>query len=340
MRIFKRAAGFIAVNVIVVALMTFMLSMPSILNLVMKEAKNGECSTLIVGQSHAEVGYDPYVMSDVLGDQTFNLARSSMPIVNISYLIEEANSNGQYKRIIWDLDPLYWVNDHKGRVDTDTNLLFSLTGDRWFGYIKNVLMKDNYNTTFVDYMVFWGTIKRIPQNLKLKLNKAYLTGDVSYIPDLYSAFLGGAYEYKGRGFRYGLRKSGKEWSVKDFDENCVKQENIEAFKKIVAYCKANDIELVCAQAAVTPHRLQHTNMDAVHEYVSDLCNEYGIPFYDLNYLKSEYLARTDDDYVDLEGHMMGHLAERQSAVLGRILLAEDKDAFFYDTYEDVLAHLN
>ena len=42
MRTFKRAAGFIAVNVIVVVLMTFMLAPPAVLSLLMKEAKNEE----------------------------------------------------------------------------------------------------------------------------------------------------------------------------------------------------------------------------------------------------------------------------------------------------------
>ena len=340
MRTFKRAAGFIAVNVIVVVLMTFMLAPPAVLSLLMKEAKNEECNTLIVGQSHATDGFAPYVISDVTGDQVFNLSRGSMPMVNISYIIEEENENGQYKRVIWDFDPLYWTSSQDGRAGADTNLLFCLTGERRFDYIQNVLMKENYNTAFADYKLYMADIKRIPKNLKRKLNKAYLAGDVSYISYMHTAFNNGDYEYRGRGFTYWLRKQALDWRDEDFDENCVKQENVEAFKRVVSYCKANDIELVCVQSAVTPHRLQHTNMDAVHDYFKNMCNDYGVPFYDLNYLKSEYLARTDDDYVDLEGHMMGHLAERQSAVLGRILLAEDKDAFFYDTYEDVLAHLN
>lgn len=44
-------------------------------------------------------------------------------------------------------------------------------------------------------------------------------------------------------------------------------------------------------------------MDDVHEYFAELCGEYGVPFYDLNYLKDEYLSRTDDDYVDLDAFL-------------------------------------
>jgi hypothetical protein len=93
------------------------------------------------------------------------------------------------------------------------------------------------------------------------------------------------------------------------------------------------------QSALPPYRVQNENMDEVHEYFTELCSEYQVPFYDLNYLKNEFLSRTDDDYVDLDGHMMGELADRQSAVLGQILISENKEAFFYDNYDDVLNNL-
>lgn len=44
-------------------------------------------------------------------------------------------------------------------------------------------------------------------------------------------------------------------------------------------------------------------MDDAHEYFTKLCDKYGVPFYDLYYLKSEYLFRTDDDYDELLEHL-------------------------------------
>lgn len=124
MRTFKKIAGFIIVNLIVVVSLTFMLAQPSVLKILLKEAKSEECDTLIIGESHGETSYNPYVMSDVTGDQVFNLSRRLMPVVNLSYIMEEANANGQYK-VILDLDPSYWDDDHKGTFGSDTNL-FSL----------------------------------------------------------------------------------------------------------------------------------------------------------------------------------------------------------------------
>lgn len=340
MRTFRKIAGFIIVNLIVVVSLIFMLAQPSVLKILLKEAKNEKCNTLIIGESHGETSYAPYVMSDVTGEQVFNLSRRLMPVVNLSYIMEEANANGQYKRVILDLDPSYWDEDHKGTFGSDTNLLFRLTGSRWFDYVKNVLAKDNYNDTFADYNFKASTIKKIPMNIKCKINKAYWKCDDTFVESIYfTTGVADNFKYKGRGFRYGLKKSGIEWPSWDFNESNIKQENIEAFKKIVKYCKDNYIELVCVQSALPPYRLQNENMDKVHEYFTELCSEYQVPFYDLNYLKDEYLSRTDDDYVDLDGHMMGELADRQSAVLGQILISENKEAFFYDNYDDVLKYL-
>ena len=177
MRTFKKFTGFIIANLLVIVSLTFMLTQPSVLKILMKEAKSGEFDTLIIGESHGETSHDPYLMSDVAGYQVFNLSRRSMPMVNLSYIMEEANANGQYKRVILDLDPSYWDEDHKGTFGSDTNLLFQLTGFRWFDYMKNILMEDNYNNTLADYHLNEKTIKQIPQNLRYKLNKDYLIGE-------------------------------------------------------------------------------------------------------------------------------------------------------------------
>lgn len=120
----------------------------------------------------------------------------------------------------------------------------------------------------------------------------------------------------------------------------IKGENLEAFENIVDYCEKNNIELICVQSALPPSRLKNENMDDVHEYFIKLCDKYGVPFYYLNYLKSEYLSRTDDDYVDIDGHMMGELADKQSVVLSRLLLDNNKSLYFYDDYNEVLEHLD
>lgn len=341
MQTFRKIAGFLITNFIVIALLVLTLAQPSAMKLLMKEAKAGNYDTLIVGQSHGSSGYDPYVISEQTGDCVINLSRRLYPVVNLKYIIEEVTSSeSQYKRVILDVDPTYWVQDNPGNFGMDTNLFFRLTGSRWIDYVENVLLKNNYNEAFADYDLNAGTIKKIPQNLKAKCSREYLMSEESAMPIVMDAVLnGGNYKYIGRGFSYGLKKSGVEWASFTFNEGSMNEENLEAFREIVEYCDNNGIELICVQSALSPHRLQTENMDDVHDYFTSLCTTYNVPFYDLNYVKAEYLSRTDDDYVDFDGHMMGKLADRQSEVLGQILMSDDKDLFFYDTYEEVLSHL-
>ena len=45
------------------------------------------------------------------------------------------------------------------------------------------------------------------------------------------------------------------------------------------------------------------------------------------------LPRTDDDFFDEEGHMLGELADRYSDILASVLLDKcDKSTAFYGTY--------
>ena len=340
MQTFRKIAGFVIVNICMFVMFTFMLAQPSALKILLKEAKSNDFNVIIIGESHGETGLNPFVISEVIDNEVINLSRRLMPVVNLSYILEEANVNGQYKTVILEIDPSYWNTDHKGLFGSDTHLLFRLTGIRWLSYVKNILLKDNYNDALADYKVSSLDIKKIQMNLKCRLNRNYWQCNESAIQSIYATTgVSSNFEYKGRGFRYGLKKSGVEWSNWRFDKNNIKEENVQAFYTIVKYCSDNNIKLICVQSALPPYRLQKENMGEVHEYFTELCNNCGIPFYDMNYLKKEYLSRTDDDYVDLDGHMMGELANRQSTILGRILVSDDTDIFFYSTYSEVLHSL-
>ena len=151
-----------------------------------------------------------------------------MPLPNLSYILEEVNVNGQYKRVIFDLDASYFEDDNKENIGTDTNLLFKLTGNRQIRYIKNILSKENYNDIFADYNADAATVKQIPRNLKCKLRKSYFAGDESAIQSTYLMIVGavGCYDYESRGFLRGIKKSEDAYVSKCFDENNIKEENM------------------------------------------------------------------------------------------------------------------
>ena len=88
MRTFKKISGFVIVNILVFVMMSLMLAQPSALKILMKEAQSTEYDTIIIGESHGETGYDPFILSDTMGSEFFNLSRRGMPVVNLSYILD------------------------------------------------------------------------------------------------------------------------------------------------------------------------------------------------------------------------------------------------------------
>lgn len=340
MQTFKKITGFIIPNVLIIAMMTFLLAQPSSLKVLLKEAKSSKYDTLILGQSHGETSINPFILSTKTDTDTFNLSRRLMPVSNFYFILAEANMKKQYKRVIIDLGASYWVLGHEGNAGTDTNLLWRLSGKNKVYYIGNILLKDNYNEALCDYTLNSNSIKQMASNIKVKCSQSYIKSEEESIMSIYECMgIGQNFEYRGRGFRYGIQKSGIEWPSWSFDPKEVKDENIATFERIVKYCNDNKIELICIQSALPPYRLERENLGDVHDFFAGLCQKHGVPFYDMNYLKKGYLDRTDDDYVDLDGHMMGKMADRHTEVLADVLNAEDKDMFFYHSYDEVLSNL-
>lgn len=340
MRTSKKIIVFILLNILAISLATLCLSQASVVKILMKDAKTDKYDSIILGESHGESCLDPFVLSDNTDLEAFNLARRGMPVIDLPYILEEANTSNQYKTVILDIGASYWIHGHEGNAGTDNNLFFRLTGKRQWDYFKNVLWSDNYNELFFDYLLNPTTLKNIPRNLKAKFNIGYWLCKEDSLNEIFNSLgVKNSYKYIGRGFRYGYKHSGVEWTGWEFDESLVEQENLDAFERLANYCKENEIELICVQSAISPYRLKTENFDDVHEYFTKLCNEYNVSFYDMNYLKKGYLDRTDDDYVDIDGHMMGELADRHTKVLADIINADDKSVFFYDDYNDVLNSL-
>lgn len=338
MRTFKKLIGFVLFNALVCWMMTFALAQPSSVKILLKEAKKERYDTLFLGQSHGESSWNPFVFSESLGCEAFNLNRRLFPLDDIYYIMMEANQNKNYKRIILDLDPSYWEGIYTGSCGSDTNLLFRLSGGRSLSYLVNVLWNQRWNIALFDYFFEIPTIRSSPGNVRSKMSIPYLKGDEAAIQIVYDQLgVSKCYYYLGRGFRYGVRKSGVDWPTWDFDSSSIDDGKVEAFSKIVQYCKKNKIQLICVQSALPPTRLINENMEEVHTYFTELCNSFEVPFFDMNYVRD--LERTDDDYVDIDGHMMGSLADAHTELLCRILSEEEYDSFFYRSYDEVLEAL-
>lgn len=341
MRTFKRILGFVLVFILVLGIFTFLLTPPSGIRVLLKQAKEGDYNVLIMGQSHAECGYNPYIISDGLDCKAVSVARRITPMNNINYIMQEANVDGKYKTVILDIDPYYWRLDQTRDAGTDMNLVSYLTGTRWLKYFKEVVWPDRFIRIFCDYMLTAENIEKIPNCVSAKLDPSYIANEDSAM-NAVNKYLKSdtAYQYEGRGFLRGVNRAPDlGWGDWEFN-GTVEQDNIDSFIKMKEYCDEHGIKIICVQSALIPSRLKTQNMGDVHNYFDNLFGSMGVEFYDFNYGKWEYLYRTDEDYVDADGHMMGDIADRQSKLLVEVLKSDNPEQYFYNNYDEVLAHLN
>lgn len=339
MRTFRRGLAFALAFILSVIIMTLLFTPPSGIKILLNEAKSTEYDTLILGQSHGECGYNPYIISDELGCNAINISRRLTPIDNMYYILKEANKNNQYKRVIIDVDPFYWTVDNSRDWGTDMLLFRHLSGLDRFRYFKEIMWPQNYNILFCDYYISTKNIELIPDALRAKLSKSYISNQDEAMVNV-NKYLGADknFTYNGRGYLFGVTATlDVDWDTWQYAgiDGC----NIDAFIRIKEYCDANGIELIMVQSAMPPERLKTQDFGVMHDDLTNYFEQNGLKFYDFNYAKKEYLSRTDYDYVDREGHMMGYLADAQTKLLCDILNGNDSQKYFYNNYFEVISNL-
>ena len=77
------------------------------------------------------------------------------------------------------------------------------------------------------------------------------------------------------------------------------------FQKIVEFCKKNNIELTCVTTTITPKAALDGVSEETGRWFANLCSQNGVRYIDFNLVSLDELERTDDDFADWEGHMMG-----------------------------------
>ena len=332
--------GFAASFILSVLLLTFLLTPPSGIRVLLKQAKEGDYDVLIMGQSHAECGYNPYIISEGLEVNAVSVARRITPINNIYYILQEADVSKQYNMVILDVDPYYWVLDQTRDSGSDMNLMPYLTGMRQYHYFREAIWPQRFTMLFCDYMLSGENILKIPSCISAKLDTDYRENNDNAMLAV-NRYLKSdtAFTYEGRGFLRGVERATElGWEPFEFT-GTVEQDNIDYLIRIKQYCDDNNIRLVCVESALNPYRLRIQDMGQIHDYFDNMLGAMGIEFYDFNYAKSEYLHRTDEDYVDVDGHMMGDVADRQSQLFVEVMQSEDSKRYFYDSYVEVLKNL-
>ena len=227
------------------------------------------------------------------------------------------------------MDYQYWCN-YKGGEFIETAVYSHLPlSTRKIDFIWNNLLDKDFRTTFVNKNSWVSDFSGIKSNIKLKMSKAYRDYDISAVIDK------DAYgEYKGKGFYYRTQRADDKGQFEPFawDENDVGKTPLKYFKKIVEFCKKNNIELTCVTTTITPKAALDGVSEETGRWFANLCSQNGVRYIDFNLVSLDELERTDDDFADWEGHMMGWMAEKYSEVLAKVIRGDN--IRFYKDYQE------
>lgn len=269
---------------------------------------------IFVGQSRGETNIDPYILDSYMKYRAYNLCRRFMQLPDIRYVISEANSNNNIRVVVLDVDQLYFYN-------TDIDYF----GDTFmYPHIRNICDKLRYTKSLLnkDYRVLLmrytveglDDLKESKERIKDKLSEEYKAYSFGAVTNKNSHHI-----YMGRGFWKGVQMSDKTVEGSEWNRTLITDDAIKSVAEMADYCHKKGIVMIAIHAPVPHERFTEDEHYSQKEYFDKLFDEYGIEYIDFNFIKEDYLIWDKDGYTDLEGHMMGEMADRYSKVLGMVL---------------------
>lgn len=293
----------------------FALKPSSYMRVVFHDIKSEQDYDMIfVGQSRGETSINPYVLDSYMEYKTYNLCRRSVQLPDIRYVISEANSNKNIRVVVLDVDQVYFYNtdiDYYG--DSFMYPHISNVYDK-LQYTKSLLNKD-YRILLMRYTVEgMDDLKESKKRIKDKLSEAYKEYSFEAVTKKSSL-----HTYMGRGYWKGVRMSDKTTEGSVWSEDLITTEAINCVAEMADYCKKEGIIMLAIHAPVPHERFTEDEHYSQKRYFEDMFEEYGIKYIDFNFIKTDYLTWDADGYTDLEGHMMGDMADKYSEVLGMVL---------------------
>ncbi len=318
MRIFKKLLPFLVLVIGLNTLLDLCFNSASYIRIALHELQSSEedFKVVFVGQSHGANAFNPYIIEEKTGMPTYNLSNKLTAVRDVSYLVKESNYKNDVDYVIYDIDSSYWLGFEEPNYFAEGYVFPHLNNPiNKLDYFLNYSLNENFRYSLCRYVVYGtGDIKSIPENLKKRLSTGYLNYEVESVLTEHEKT-----EYKGRGFFYVNAPAAAGFTPTEWRDEKVKKGALEGFLDMVDYCKKNEIELICVSSPLPIERVEAENYPAFHNYFSELAQENDIEFWDFNYIQDEYLTWSSEEFRDLDGHMLGVLADRYSSLLGEML---------------------
>lgn len=302
-----------------------------------------EIETLFLGSSHVFCGYDPRILDEISGENTYLAATPVQKVDGSYYLLKEALKNNQIKKVYLDMFYLQYRDIPAERGSIQMQWIYCITDNmknNWnrIEFLLNASGSENYIEGFLpsarygNYLLDWKRIERV---IKGKRTSEYI--NYENVP---SAFYKGAYVIPG-----GV---GNPEMIADLDnlevaESIISEYSLKYLNKIVELCKEEEIELVLVTTPFTDFYVQALgNYNTFYAYMKEYAKTNAIEYCDFNLCRPELLVMEKDDFVDYH-HLSGKGAVKYSTVFAEMMASYDKmerQELFYDSVQEKMDDLS
>ncbi len=302
-----------------------------------------EIETLFLGSSHVFCGYDPRILDEISGENTYLAATPVQKVDGSYYLLKEALKNNQIKKVYLDMFYLQYRDIPAERGSIQMQWIYCITDNmknNWnrIEFLLNASDCENYIEGFLPSARYGNYLldrKRIERVIKSKRSSEYI--NYENVP---SAFYKGAYVIPG-----GV---GNPEMIADLDnlevaENIISEYSLKYLNKIVELCKEEEIELVLVTTPFTDFYVQALgNYNTFYAYMKEYAKTNAIEYCDFNLCRPELLVMEKDDFVDYH-HLSGKGAVKYSTVFAEMMASYDKmerQELFYDSVQEKMDDLS
>ncbi len=298
--------------------------------------------TLFLGSSHVFCGYDPRILDEVLGENTYLAATPVQKIDGSYYLLKEALKDNDIKKVYLDMFHWQYKDIPAERSSMQMVYIYCITDNmknNWnkIEFLLNASGSEHYIESFLpaarygNYLLDRVRLERIVKSKR--------TGEYVNYENAPSNFYKGSMMIPGN-------SDGPEMMLSidepELAENVISEYSLKYLDKIVKLCKEEKIQLVLVTTPFTNFYVQAIgNYDTYYNYMKKYAKSNGIEYYDFNFCTLDILDMENNDFVDYH-HLSESGAIKYSAAFANIMTSYDemeRQELFYNSVQEKMDHL-
>ncbi len=295
---------------------------------------------IYLGSSHVFCALDPEILDQRNGKNNFNMATSGQSLMGSYYLLREADRHNKIEKVYLEL---YYTCSTGGQGDYRSKESVQISW-RTTDYMKASLLKldallhMNPKEYYIDALMPFVRYREhlteaawIQDRIDHKRTGNYK----NYI------YVDGTIEYRDKGYYATAREFTNLLCARERNpkEMYLTKDAEDYLRKIIEYCRKKEIPIVLySNPMYEIQPISTENYDNYVDGIRKIAAEYGIPYYDFNLAREEYLPIQNPGYFMDAGHLNTKGAEIYTDFFHQVVSAppEENTEYFYQSYQEKL----